>query len=312
MDFKYIACIKLCAYIIGLGRTFYIKNNMISLKRILLEVKLYSMSLEEVLDHLKMFEGKTLIFMDTEASGLEPNSEYEQVTQIGALAVNGSTWEVLGEFNEKIALTPGTLRLLNDPKSKETKMYNADHARWLRKYKRPYKHPRDTLHGTHYYDGQPMETRKDEKTTLLKFDEFINQWSDVILIAHNASFDMKMIGARRRMNGLPPTKKYKVFDSLKLARYAFIPMLVALESNEWAAEMLKKMLAKTKYKSYGADLGKLADVFKIETNWHDALEDVKATVSILRGIIDLISKNKDVNIRGYQGKQAKRFRRMKI
>lgn len=285
---------------------------MISLKNILVEAKLYSMSLSEILEHLKMFEGKTLIFFDTEASGLEPNSEYEQVTQIGALAVNGSTWEVIGEFNEKIALTAGTLRLLNDPKSKETKMYNADHARWLRKYKRPYKHPRDTLQGTHYYDGQPMETRNDEKTALLNFEKFVDQWPDAMLVAHNASFDMKMIGARRRLNGLPPIKKYKVFDSLKLARYAFIPMLVALESNEWAAEMLKKMLAKTKYKSYGADLGKLSDVFKIETNWHDALEDVKATVTILKNIMKVISDNKDVDIRNYQGKQAKRFRRMKI
>lgn len=286
--------------------------NYTSLKRLLIESKLYGMTLPEVLDQLKTFEGKTLIFFDTESSGLEPNNDYEQVTQIGALAVNGSNWEILGEFNEKIALTPETLRLLNDPKSRESRSYDVDNARWVRKYKKPYQHPGETIKRTRYYDGQPMETRLDEKNALLKFDRFVGQWPDVVLIAHNASFDMKMIGARRRMNGLPPTKKYSVFDSLQLARYVFVPMLVSLENNEWAANMLNQMLAKTKYRSFGTDLGKLATVFKIEMDWHDALEDVKALVNILRNITSLIEANKDVNIRSYQGKQAKRFRNSKF
>lgn len=284
----------------------------ILLKNILLEEKLYGLTLEEVLEKMEVFKNSTLIVFDTEASGLEPNSDFEQVTQIAAAAIDGSTWNTLGEFNEKIALSKGTLRLLNDPKSKETRSYNAQHARWLRKYKRPYRHPRETLQNTHYYDGQPMETRKDEKTVLIEFDEFVKKFPNVILIAHNARFDMKIIGARRRLNGLPPMKRYPVYDTLQLARHILVPMLVALESNEWAAEMLKKMLAKTKYKSYGTDLGKLADIFDIKTNWHDALEDVKALSSILSNIIELLKKNVGADIRGYQGKQAKRFRRMKI
>lgn len=285
---------------------------MILLKNILIEAKIYGWTVDEMLEHLKTFEGKTLVFFDTEASGLEPNSMYEQVTQIAAMAVDGTTWKSLGEFNEKIALTPGTQRLLVDPKSPEGRAYSKDHARWLRKYKKPYTHPRDTLVNTHYYDGQPMDTRRDEKTVLIAFEEFLKKWPNAIIIAHNARFDMKMIGARRRLNGLPPLQRYPVFDTVKLIRHVFIPLLVSLEQQPWAAEMLQQLLAKTKYKSYGADLGKLVNVFKVKSNWHDALEDVKALMQVLSGITELMKQHRGADIRGYQGKQAKRFRHFAV
>jgi len=285
---------------------------MILLKHLLIEAKIYGWTIDEMLEHLKMFEGKTIVFFDTEASGLEPNSMYEQVTQIAAMAVDGSTWKPLGEFNEKIALTAGTQRLLTDPKSPEGRAYMKDYLRWLRKYNKPYLHPRDALKNTHYYDGQSMDTRRDEKTVLIAFEDFLKKWPDVILIAHNAKFDMKMMGARRRLNGLPPLQKYPVFDTVKLARHIFIPLLVSLEQQPWAADMLKQLRAKTKYVSYGADLGKLSAALKIETNWHDALEDVKALAQILGAVIELMNQHRDTDIRGYQGKQAKRFRNFKV
>jgi DNA polymerase III epsilon subunit-like protein len=281
---------------------------MILLKNILIEAKIYGWTIDEMLEHLKTFEGKTLIFFDTEASGLEPNSLYEQVTQIAAMAIDGTSWKQLDEFNEKIALTAGTQRLLVDPKSPEGREYSKDHARWLRKYKKPYTHPRDTLKNTHYYDGQPMETRRDEKTVLISFEKFLDQFPNAVIVAHNARFDMKMVGARRRLNGLPPLKRYDVFDTVKLARYFLIPLLVSLEQQPWAAGMLQKMLAKTKFKSYGVDLGKLSDVFGVKTNWHDALEDVKALIQVASEMISLMKTHHDTIIRGYQGKQAKRFR----
>jgi DNA polymerase III epsilon subunit-like protein len=284
---------------------------MILLKNLLIEAKIYGWTIDEMLEHLKMFEGKTLVFFDTEASGLEPNSMYEQVTQIAAMAVDGTAWKPLGEFNEKIALTAGTQRLLTDPRSPEGRAYMKDYLRWLRKYKKPYLHPRDALKTTHYYDGQPMETRRDEKTVLIAFEEFLKKWPNVVIIAHNAKFDMKMMGARRRLNDLPPLPKYKVFDTVKLVRHIFIPLLVSLEKQPWAAEMLTKMRAKTKYVSYGADLGKLADALQIETNWHDALEDVKALIQMFSAVIKLMEKNRDTNIRGFQGTQGRRFRHFK-
>ena len=82
------------------------------------EAKLYGKTIPEVLEHIKQFKGKTLIFFDTETTGLEPNRPYEQVTQIAAMAVNGDDWNVIDKFEEKASLNLNTQRILNDPSIK--------------------------------------------------------------------------------------------------------------------------------------------------------------------------------------------------
>ena len=283
---------------------------MISLKNIMLEAKLYSLTISEVLDKVLQFEGKTLIFFDTETTGLEPNNSYEQLTQIAAVVVDGSTWKILESINEKITKTDATNRLMDDPNSPEAKAYQKDSDRWVRKYKKPYMHPRDVMKMTHYDAGVPMEKRIDEKTALLKFEELLSRYPDAILVAHNAVFDMKVTNARRRINGLPPIPRHSVLDTLKIARFFFVPLLQAMESNEWAKEMLTGLLAKTTYKSYSTTLGKLADAFKIQLdNWHDAGADIKMLIGILEKTIKLLKEHREVDISKFQKVQGKRYRK---
>ena len=284
--------------------------NMISLKNIMLEAKLYSLTIGEVLDKVLQFDGKTLIFFDTETTGLEPNNSYEQLTQIAAVVVDGSTWKILDSLNEKIAKTDATNRLMDDPNSPEAKAYQKDSDRWMRKYKKSYMHPREVMQMTHYDDGVPMENRIDEKSALIKFEELLAKYPDAILVAHNAVFDMKVTNARRRINGLPPIPRHAVLDTLKIARFFFVPLLQAMESNDWAKEMLTGLLAKTKYKSYSTTLGKLAAVFKIQLdNWHDAGADIKMLIGILEQTIKLLKTHRDIDISKFQKVQGKRYRK---
>ena len=106
--------------------------------------------------------------------------------------------------------------------------------------------------------------------------------------------------------------KRPVLDSVKVAQYFFIPILIAMGNNPEAKEYLQGLLAKTKYVSYSASLGKLVGVFKIKLEgWHQASEDVKMMFQVLQKMIEFLKSHSDLDIRKQQGVQAKRLRKMK-
>ena len=308
------------------------------------EVKLYGKTIPEMLDHIAKFKGKTLIFFDTETTGLEPNRPYEQVTQIAAMAVNGDDWSLLDKFEDKASLNPNAQQILNDPtiksfvaKLKEpgikvtldtgelspeiqslirgitnpiSREYMKDYVRWLKKYK---KHPsslEDILGLTRYSSGKPESDRVSEKEMLVNFESFLKKYgSNVIMIAHNAGFDMKTIEARRKANGLGRMDKKPVFDNLQFVRYFLVPLVVKLNDQEF----LDQIKTKSKAQPYSASLGKVAQAMKINpSGWHDALADVDMMIQVMRQLIDMLEKNTSVDIKGGQSTQAKRLRRMKV
>lgn len=289
---------------------------MIKLKDILAEAKLYSFTIPEVLDKFLKFDGKTIILFDTETVGLEPNTSYIQITQIAGMAFDGSTMSKMGEYSKKLNLGEPLQRALNDPSSPEAKHLEKERARHLRKYKKEDLHPRDALKMTGYEKGDAGKgdaEKIDEKQALIEFEEFINQYPDAILVAHNATFDMKTIQTRRRIHGLPPMKRVPVLDTVQISRFFFIPAMQATENNPEAADILTSLLAKTKYKSYVSSLGKLASAFKIKIDgWHDAREDVMMLFEVLKKFILELEKNKNIDIRKYQSTAAKRFRKSKF
>ena len=307
------------------------------------EVKLYGKTIPEVLNHISKFKGKTLIFFDTETTGLEPNRPYEQVTQIAAMAVNGDDWNLLGKFEDKASLNPNTKQVLNDPaiktfvaKLKEpgikitsdtgelsseiqslirniqnpvSREYMKDYVRWVKKYK---KHPsslEDILGLTRYSSGKPESERVSEKQMLQNFEEFLNKYgSNVIMIAHNAAFDMKTIEARRKANGLGRMAKKPVFDNLQFVRYFLVPLVVTLDNKEF----LDQIKTKSKAQPYSSSLGKVAQAMKINpSGWHDALADVDMMIQVMKNLIKLLEQNTSVDVGAFQGTQAKRLRNMR-
>lgn len=281
----------------------------IMLKALLKEVKLYGYTIQEVLEQFLKFDGKTLVLFDTETVGLDPNTQYIQLTHIAAMAFDGSTLEEKGEFTKKVNIGEPLHRAMNDPTSPEFKHLEKDRARHLAKYKKADKHPSELLQMTGYHSGD--EEKMDEKEALVAFEEFINQFDNVILAAHNAAFDMKTIQSRRRLHGLPPMKRIPVLDTLKIARFFFVPAMVSMENVPEIKAMLNGLLAKTKYKSYTSSLGKLAEVLGVKIdNWHDAKEDVKMLMAVLQKVVAFLKANADVDIRKQRGIAAIRYRKM--
>ncbi len=304
------------------------------------EAKLYGKTIPEILEHIKQFKGKTLIFFDTETTGLEPNRPYEQVTQIAAMAINGDDWTLLDKFEEKATLNPNTQKILNDPsikafvaKLKEpnvkvtsdnkelspeiqslirnikdpiSREYMKDYVRWLKKYK---KHPtalEDILGMTRYSSGKPESERVSEKEMLKNFEKFVEKHGDnVVMIAHNASFDIKTIEARRLANGFGRMPKHTVFDNLQFVRFFLIPLIVTLNDQEF----LTQIMTKSKVQPYSSSLGKVAQAMKINpSGWHDALADVDMMIQVMKRLIELLEENENVDISKFQSTQARRLR----
>lgn len=280
---------------------------MILLKDILAEAKLYTYSISELLEKFLKFDNKTLVFFDTETTGLEPNTSYIQITHLAAMIYDGSDMKLLDEYSKKINITPALNNALNAPDSEEAKHLEKERTRHFKKYKREDLHPAQALQMTGYYTGS--DDKVDEKQALIEFEKLLEKYENVILLAHNAKFDMKMIQARRRIYGLPPMKRYPVLDTLNIARYFFVPALVALEGVPEVKQMLDGLLAKTKHKSYTTSLGKLATVLGVKMdNWHDAKADVQMLMEVLNKIIDFLKQNVNLDINKAKAAQAKRYR----
>jgi len=306
------------------------------------EEKLYGKTISEILDHIKKFKGKTLVFFDTETTGLEPNRPYEQVTQIAAMAIDGKDWSLIDKFEEKATLNLNTKQILTDPSIKSfvaklkepnvkivspnkeltpeiqslirdiknpvSREYMKDYVRWLKKYK---KHPNtleDILSMTRYSSGQLESERVSEKTMLQNFENFLKKYGDnIIMIAHNASFDMKTVETRRDMNGLTRMPKYNVFDNLQFVRFFLVPLMVTLNDQEF----LSNITTKSKIQPYSSSLGKVAQAMKINSSgWHDALADVDMMVQVIKNLIKMLEDNISVDIRDFQGVQSRRLRKM--
>jgi len=306
------------------------------------EEKLYGKTISEILDLIKKFKGKTLVFFDTETTGLEPNRPYEQVTQIAAMAIDGEDWSLIDKFEEKATLNLNTKQILTDPSIKSfvaklkepnvkivspnkeltpeiqslirdiknpvSREYMKDYVRWLKKYK---KHPNtleDILSMTRYSSGQLESERVSEKTMLQNFENFLKKYGDnIIMIAHNASFDMKTVETRRDMNGLTRMPKYNVFDNLQFVRFFLVPLMVTLNDQEF----LSNITTKSKIQPYSSSLGKVAQAMKINSSgWHDALADVDMMVQVIKNLIKMLEDNISVDIRGFQGVQSRRLRKM--
>jgi len=192
-------------------------------------------------------EGKTLVFFDTETTGLHPYKD--QLTEIGAIAVDGATLEEKDNFHEVIRIHK----------------QDADPA---------------ILAMTHY---DPTKATTDEMSALKDFVAFVAKQTNPILVAHNASFDMKMVRSKIAM------PRYPVYDTLVFAKQLLVPTLTVLKNqgNEKATKMLEALSRINKWgkRVVSATLGALTNAYSIDnTNWHSGLADTQNLVQVFKGI----------------------------
>lgn len=224
---------------------------------------MYKQTLDKFNELLKMDK---LIFFDTETTGLKPE---HQITQIAGALVNIPENKVISQFNEYSNLTDATKKRIQEENL--MKQHGVDPGFGAQK----------ALEHNRYKEGDYVS----EEEMLSHFKQWVDQYPSVNLAAHNASFDMKMIGAK----GLKFQGR-KVFDTMMMSRMYFIPIIKGLQEGfgdpEAAAAIARMTDPKGKLKS---TLGAVLDGLNIQIEgWHEADKDVASTAEVYSGIVNTI------------------------
>jgi len=245
--------------------------------------------LKELLDGLSR---ETFIVFDTETTGLDQHDH--QVTEIAAVAVKGSELQKIDSMHARAALTPDTMKQIEDQKSGENL-------------------PEDKRHKTveevlkmNKYEDSDLEARP-EHDILSEFKEFCSK-HNALIVGHNPEFDLRMVGTKV---GRIPNRG--VWDTMMFARFFFYPMLEALEDSgdETAAKVLSGIRnAKGRPQ---ATLGKVLQALGVPIQgWHTAMADVESTVKAFQAIMAYVKEHIDVaDTEGYRKHMSRAFKRVR-
>jgi DNA polymerase III epsilon subunit-like protein len=220
----------------------------------------------------KMIKNRKIVFFDTETTGFKPASS--QITEIGAIIVDGNTLQEEAEYHQMIELNAETEQRLHT-KVKPGEMSVSD-----------------ILKMTGYYD-QSGE-RAEERTAIDGLNNFIPQ--GCILCAHNAKFDMKMVNSRAKRLGTDPIRgQSKVLDTMIMNQQFFVPMSQELEMNDEVDINIKNKAKQQLHKlseewgktrrgaKYSSKLGNMSKAFTGEVgNWHTAVADSRMAIGIFK------------------------------
>lgn len=216
-------------------------------------------SLEKIISELQVLSNSTFIYFDTETLGLDPKSD--QITQLAyAIYKNGQESGLV----EKIAFltedtkqrfiegTPENLKwqeknqkyssMLKKKKQEREEKINSGQfsAEEAEKIKRELQHlesdikmatdPRYILQYTGYDESQATVT---EEQMLKEFlFNVTNKNTNIILVAHNISFDERVVNTRSEIYGIPKIVEGKnintLLDTLKICKSVHVPALESL------------------------------------------------------------------------------------
>lgn len=231
--------------------------------------------------YLEYFENKykdsTLIWLDTETTGL--NVHDNQLTELSAI-VTDSEFNVIDQFSKKIKIDWSNVKDVKTTKDIVLPM-------------------------TRY--GERGIKYHDESQTIDEFFDWVDSFDNPVLIAQNASFDIKYLAVRgnRKID-------YPVIDTKMVIQLYFIPIIQQLsdENNSEAQEILKQLPPSSRDKGMpSSSMGKIAPILGIDVSgWHSAVEDVKIMINMFKKIKDYLEEYKGLDIRKHQTKRLQTYR----
>jgi DNA polymerase III epsilon subunit-like protein len=255
------------------------------IRGLLIERRLSGRTIEGVLKLLDGYADNTWIFFDTETTGLHPKSA--QLTEIGAIAVDPNDWadaaSMLGQFNEKIKLTPETLGAIEQQSTEDSEPGKG-------------KSIQDILSMTRYEEED--RAYGDEQEIIDQFFKFVESFPNPLMIAQNAAFDLRMLSVRS--GGKLP--RYPVLDTKQLMDLYLLPLLrtqtQAEQGNPEAQALLDKLYVnKGNWGHHSTSMGIVSDAYGINIDdWHSALADVKMMMEMYRMVVQTIQRGMGVDI----------------
>ena len=271
--------------------------------------------LQEIVDYyLKLMLGKVLIFFDTETTKLKPLTG--QITELAGIAIEPIfkdgifSYEIIDQIHHKVSLnnkTYETIKLeaiaqqfLQNPVRFITDkhfvgyseiLFNDEFEKICMKMKAKRKGYRTIKANLKMTGYEKLNLDKyTELSVLSKFQNFVDYYKDIIMVAQNAPFDMSFISRTSVcFKGTP------VMDTKEIFGYALLPLLQSLVScgNVEATEIFKNWEHSKKLVP-STSLGVIAPNLGIDASeWHSALADTKMLIDAFFKTLNLLYKYKD-------------------
>tara|TARA_Y100001963_G_scaffold157907_1_gene255651 strand:- start:2448 stop:3371 length:924 start_codon:yes stop_codon:yes gene_type:complete len=261
-----------------------------------------NMSIDGMFKKIESFKNNTWIFFDIESTGLKP--EKSQITEIAAIAVDPNMFressDIIGTFNMKSKFTQDTLDIIKQQED----MPEEEKEEWRKKNRMTVT---DILSMTrHGVKGSDFEKsfKTDELSLIESFLDFVESYSNPMLVIQNADFDMPFTSTRYEKHGGDPERllSVPVMDTKIIMKQFLIPMLKTLAGpptdDRESQEMLKK-LRKPGYHSVSQ--GVVSTAYGISADeWHNALADVKMMMEMLRRVMTSLEKGRGLDITSAQ------------
>lgn len=249
------------------------------------ENKMWYKTIPEILNWLESKSEINWLFVDVETTGLL-GPKKDQVTQVSGIVVqynySANTFNELDTYDQKIKLN-------TDIKSR---------------YNTPGDSSRRILSFNHYGSGQYKY--KNENEVITDFFGWLDNYSPLLLVAQNASFDMGMLSVRSGIK-----IDYEVFDTKMLIQLYYLPLIQKLAETDVKYEELINFIG-TSDRDNGlisSSLSKIGPALGLNmSGYHDALTDCRLTINMYLRIVDFLKKNMSVDIMKYQTERIKSIR----
>ena len=166
---------------------------------------------------------------------------------------------------------------------------------------------------TNYFTNLEKVSSADEKRVIVEFKKFIESMKakygrPILMIAHNAPFDMKFINTRAEKVKVGSLPRVKVLDSLKFIYDYYYPMMITVggieeePTNEPLMSVLKSgQVSQTKYGTpkLSFRLGNLSTKFNISAeNWHTAIADVEMLMKVMDSMVtEIMNLDSETDLR---------------
>jgi DNA polymerase III alpha subunit (gram-positive type) len=222
------------------------------------------------------FANNTIIVFDVETTGFNPRLPHVQITELSAIPVDLKTDDLGDPFVRNIKLNSETLKKMEhekeNPVVQKSRVMSVADVLKFQSY--------DIESSTH-----------DEVDAAVDFKNYVESHPNVIMVAHNATFDMGFINGLLQREGIDRIKR-PVIDTFKLAKVYLEPILNIMASGGDAAGLaiLEKLKDKSGY--VRTTLASLGSAFGVATQGsHVAINDVMQTAILLKKIIEFIQEH---------------------
>ena len=247
----------------------------------LLREGLVNVEAENLLKWFMDHSNHTFVFFDTETTGIGRENG-NQITQIGAIAAyfNPETLRFVetAKFNKYIKLSgkmqdkldsEKDLEIPDDPKELQKMLGTSKRA--ILKY--------------NHYDIDKSATYDEELSVLADFMDFLGEQGHVVLLAHNAPFDLDFVEVSQMFKDAD----IEVFDTLKFFRNIFFPVLSRISSSSEKSQDLLNKFGEKKSSALANLVKGFSSPSELEAKLnmaHEAVQDCRNTLEVFeKGIL---------------------------